>query len=244
MAARNRFDEIPADWSRWPLVRLLPKKLPPIDLRHGQVIWLLTKLGYADSVTRHTFHVYIKSLRKFGIPFGKQQFRTKHGGGKQTIYSFIHIMELALTLSLRIYHVIPDSILKEIIRHRRLLSGYYLKAYSQRYTGAGGPIVIQVKRRKEIELRGVYLDLNIKFSGGRLRSFGPPKLLSPSKALSLFDEAAAPNRRFLPLNISILAEQIAALSVLAPTIRRGPTPQNSPAPKRLDQMFGKKLDLD
>jgi hypothetical protein len=45
---------------------LLPTKLPQITLRHGQVMWLRTKLGYRGTVRRSAFHEYIKSLRKLG----------------------------------------------------------------------------------------------------------------------------------------------------------------------------------
>lgn len=221
MAAKNESVAIPADWSLWPLAHLLPNRLPPIRLRHGQVIWLLTELGFGEGVSRHTFHVYIKSLRKLGIPFGRERFLT---GRRRRLahYSYIQIMELALALSLRVYHVIPNSILKEIVRHRSLLCRFYERAYSRRRSGEGRPIVVHVKNRQRIELRGLFLDLNIKFSGGQLLHFGPLKLLPPAKALSLFGESATPSRRFLPFNLSLLSEQVIALALLAPVIRSGP----------------------
>jgi hypothetical protein len=56
----------------WPLRRLrseadlLPDKLPPIRLRHGQVLWLLTELGYRGTVSKGTFYEYIKSIAQTG----------------------------------------------------------------------------------------------------------------------------------------------------------------------------------
>jgi hypothetical protein len=88
--------------------------------RHGQVMWLLTELGYSDAVSRSTFHEYVKSLRKLGIPFGRMKFQTKHRR-RLADYSYCHVMELAITLSLRVYHVVPDSVLREIIRYRSRL---------------------------------------------------------------------------------------------------------------------------
>ncbi len=41
----------------------LPDRLPPITLRHGQALWLLTELGYRGPVSRSAFYEYIKSLR-------------------------------------------------------------------------------------------------------------------------------------------------------------------------------------
>jgi hypothetical protein len=198
---------------RRPTTHLLPDKIPPIRLGHGEVIRLLTELGFAEGVTRHTFHVYVKSLRRIGIPFGQRiRFRTKTRN-RRAYYDYLQIMEVALALSLRVYHVVPDSILKRIIRHRDVLSRFYQRAYSQRKSGEGSPIVAHIKPLQQLKLRGLFLDLDIQFSGGQLLHFGPPKLLPPSKALVLFDQSTAPSRRFLPLNLSLLAEQVVALAV-------------------------------
>lgn len=213
------------DRSRPPSTQHVPSGLPSITLRHGQVLWLLTKLGFADNVNKHTFHVYIKSLRKLGVPFGRRKFRSERGN-KLARYSYYEIMELALILSLRVYQVIPDSVLKEIARHRALLSKFYHKAYSQRRRARGRPITIAASADRPIEMRGLFLDLNMKFSGGQLAHFGPPKLLSPERALAVLIESTAPSRRFLPLNLSMLSEQIIALMVLAPNVNSGRAPRH------------------
>jgi hypothetical protein len=199
--------------AEWPPARHLPNRPPHIHLGHGQVIWLLTELGFAEGVTRHTFHVYVKSLRQIGIPFGRRiKFRTKTRN-RRAYYDYLQIMELAVALSLRVYHMVPDAILKEIVRYRDVLSRFYQIAYSRRRSGEGSPIIVHVKSRQRLELHGLFLDLNIRFSGGQLLHFGPPRLLPPAKALVLFDESTAPARRFLPLNLSLLAEQVVALAV-------------------------------
>lgn len=64
---------------------LLPDQLQPIRLRHGQVLWLLTELGYRGAVSRGTFYEYIKSLRKLGIPFVMRNFKRKAGGDSPII---------------------------------------------------------------------------------------------------------------------------------------------------------------
>jgi hypothetical protein len=201
----------------------LPATLPQISLRYGQVIWLLTELGYSGAVSRSTFHEYLRSLRKLGIPFGKMKFQTEHGR-RLAEYSYCHVMELAIVLSLRVYHVVPDSVLRGIIHYRGKLYRLYRRAYAERRSGAGRPLVIEEKNRVPIELSGLFLDLNIKFSAGRLVRFGPPKLLSSVETLALFSEGALSGRTSLPLRLSFLAEQVTTLALVAPTIRSGPRP--------------------
>jgi hypothetical protein len=200
---------------------LLPKK-PRIRLRHGQAIWLLTELGYRGAASRDTFYEYIKSLRKLGIPFGREKFVTKHRGRRLAGYSYCHLMELAIALSLRVYHVAPDSVLREIIRYRSRLYRLYRKAYAQRRSGAGAPIAIIGNGQKPVEFRGLFLDLNINFSGGDLVHFGPPSLLSPAEALRRFNESVVSASPFLPMSLSVLSERLIALALRAPDIHSGP----------------------
>jgi hypothetical protein len=194
---------------------------PPIKLRYGQVMWLLTELGYGAGASRNTMHEYLKALRKFGIPFGPVRFQTKH---KKTIaaYSYGHIMELVIVLSLRVYHVIPDSVLKGVAQYRSQLQRMFERAYIERRSGAGRPLLVTTGDHPPVELRGLYLDLDIKFSAGHLVRFGPPKLLSAIEALTLFSESTLTGRTFMPMSLSLLAEQVASLALAAPVIRSGP----------------------
>lgn len=200
---------------------LLPEKLPPIMLRRGQVIWVLTKLGYGAGVSYETFYEYIKSLRKLGIPFefGSDQSRAR----ARARYSYADVMELAITLSLRIYHVVPDALLRQMVQYRPRLQSYYRKAYAARCTGRGSPIHVELSSNKFVDLRGLFLDLGVSFSGGKLVRFGPPKLLSPTEALHLSAQRLQSVQMLLPLNISILAERVVALSSVAPTRSRATT---------------------
>jgi hypothetical protein len=198
-------------------------KRAEIRLRYGQVMWLLTELGYSAGVSKSTLHEYLKALRKLGIPFGRVQFQAKRKR-KLAEFSYCHIMELAIVLSLRVYHVIPDSVLKGIVRYRGQLHKLYKRAYEQRRGGVGTPLVVEAKNHVPIELRGLFLDLNIKFSGGRLLRFGPPRLLSPIQVLDLFGGGASAGQTFLPMNLSLLSEKIVTLALAAPRIHSGPLP--------------------
>jgi hypothetical protein len=209
---------------------VLPSKLPQIKLRYGQVLWLLTELGCGDAVSGNAFHEYMRSLRKIGIPFGHERFQTKHRR-RLAEHSYCHVMELAVALSLRVYHVVPDSILHGVIRYRSQLHRLYRRAYALRRSGLGSPILIKTGTEKPIELRGLFLDLGIQFSGGQLVHFGPPKLLSPYEALRRFSRSTGP---FLPIRLSFLSEHVVVLAQRAPEIHSGP---HASAAKRRPAVF-------
>lgn len=209
----------------------LPTKLPRIRLRHGQALWLLAELGYRGAVSESAFFEYIKSLRKLGIPFGREKFQGK-GSRKLARYSFFHLMELATTLSLRVYHVVPDAVLRGVSRYRGDLYQSYRRAYSQRRRGVGKPILIKVRDKEPIELRGLFLDLNIQFAGGHLVRFGPPKLLSSTDTLAKFSEGTSSDRAFIPLSLSLLSERVVLLAMRALEIHSGP-PKSSISAARL-----------
>ena len=146
MATKTNSQRRLQNWPRLPLQdidNLLPKNSPQIKLRHGQVLWLLTELGYRGAVSDSAFFEYIKSLRKLGIPFGRKRFQTKDRR-KLADYSYCHVMELALTLSLRVYHVVPDTVLRGIVHYRSQLCRFYRRAYAERRSGAGRPTFIRV----------------------------------------------------------------------------------------------------
>jgi hypothetical protein len=131
-------------------------------------------------------------------------------------------MELALACRLRAYHAVPDSALRQLVRHRTRLRRLFRQAYEQRLSGLGAPIKIKSDRYGSVYLRGVFLDLRINFSGGRLISFGPPTLLSPPQAMAVYAYSDLTARVLLPINISFLSEELVNKSLLAPVIRRGP----------------------
>ena len=199
----------------------LPRSLPDIKLHHGEAVWVLARLGFQGAATKSTFYEYIKSLRKFGTPFDRSEYGFARRGLAN--YSYGHLMELALVLTLRVYHVVPDSVLAEVIRSRTNLYRYYRRAYSERSTGIGAAIVLEAANRRPICVRGVFLDLQIDFAGGKLRSFGPPKLLSPFEALSVFVQRDVAARALLPINLSMLSERLVSSALRAPVIRRGPS---------------------
>jgi hypothetical protein len=184
----------------------LPRTLPDIKLNHGQMLWMLSKLGFRGTASESTFREYVKSLRKLGTPFEPRKIGLLRRGHAN--YDYGHLMELVLTLTLRVYHVVPDSLLKQIILNRRSLNRHYRLAYTQRCTGIGAPVTLKRRGRIPISARGVFLDLQIDFSGGRLVKFGPPRSLTPLEALRIFTDSRLAARSLLPINLSLIAEQV------------------------------------
>jgi hypothetical protein len=129
-------------------------------------------------------------------------------------------MELALVQCLRIYHVVPDSILREIDKNREKLRVLYRRAYALRASGEGASATFGTRGAKPIEMRGLFLDLNIRFSGGQMINFGPPKLLSPADTLVRFAKCTQAGEMYLPINLSLLAERVVKLALSAPGKRR------------------------
>jgi hypothetical protein len=186
----------------------LPATLPKIGLRHGEALWVLSSLGFQGNASKSTFYEYIKSLRKLGTPFE----RGKIGYGRRGLanYSYDHLMELALALTMRVYHTVPDTVLTEMVRYRKTLNRCYRRAYIERLSGFDAPIELEANGRKLLTVRGLFLDLQIDFSGGTLTAFGPPKLLSAQDALFVFVEREVAGRALLPINISLLSERLVA----------------------------------
>jgi hypothetical protein len=209
----------------------LPVALPDIELHHGQAVWVLEQLGFRGNASKSTFYEYVKSLRKLGIPFALGQLGYIRRGLAN--YSYCHLMELALACQLRVYHVVPDSVLRRLVKHRARLYRQFRQAYEQRLSGLGTPIQVKTDGHTSIYLRGAFLDLRLNFVGGRLISFGPPILLSPRQALAVYAYSDLTARALLPMNISFLSEELVNLSLRAPLIRRGPiSSRRALAPRR------------
>jgi hypothetical protein len=198
-------------------------ELAAIGLTHGRAMWVLNQLGFAEGVSPTTFNYYIKSLRKLGIPFlpGENRFWS----GRLARYSYHHLMELALALTLRVYGAVPDSILEGIVNNRKALNAIYEDSYLDR----DREITFEIRderqgRQHRILARGHYLDLNLEFAGGQLLNFGPPQLIDTHAALTIFVERRSAGRAFLPIAISQLSDDVVRLAHGAPYIRRGPRP--------------------
>jgi hypothetical protein len=190
-----------------------------IALTHGQALWVLRELGFSEGSSAATFNDYIKSLRKLGSPFERGKLGFKRRGLAN--YTYYHLMELALVLTVRVYYVVPDAVLREIVRHREQLYQLYRRAHTA-HSKAAAPITVALPGHNAFEISGLFLDLGLKFSAGRLVSFGPPRLLEPFEALRAFAKSDQVARALLPINLSTLADRVISAAIRAPIIKRGP----------------------
>jgi hypothetical protein len=194
--------------------------VPDIELTHGRAVWVFGALGFSDGVSSRTFNYYIKSLRKLGIPFVRGEAGL--GTSKLARYSYNHMMELGLALTLRVYGILPDPIVAGLIQFRQELYPLYLQAYVDASEGVGAPVWIQGRRPEKFRMSGVYVDLQIRYVRGQILEFGPPRAMPPFDALQLFATAQRPGSPHVPFNLSALALDVVDSAKRAPNIRRGP----------------------
>jgi hypothetical protein len=191
--------------------------IPELALTHGQTIWLMTELGLHQGVSRTTFNYYIKSLRKLGIPFDKGKGQSQ--GHRHVTYDFEDLMELTVALLLRVYGTLPDSVLAGLRNFRSELRPVYRLAYCD-CAKTTFPLAQVEAGQRRLSVNGVFLDLNIRYSAGRMIAFGPPRVLSAFEAIATFARAGIPARSYLPLNVTAIAEMIVLHTRTLPSARR------------------------
>jgi hypothetical protein len=216
MNTRRRKSRSRAHQAGPPFAHAVP--LSEIALTHGRALWVLRQLGFGRGA-ESTFKYYVKSLRRLGVPFAPDD--SKKWAGRLAFYSYEHLVELSLALTLRTYGILPDAVLGGLVRYRSRLHAIYREAYEQRHRVTKISVHSSRPQPRFIEVLGVYLDLQMKFSGRQLVSFGPPRLVRPWVALQEFVDTSDSSRPVLPVHISALAAQIAELAIRAPQIRRG-----------------------
>jgi hypothetical protein len=198
--------------------------LPRLALTHGQTIWVLSELGFHHGVSTSTFNHYVKSLRRLDVPFGRGKGQSE--GRRRITYDFEELIELALALLLRVYGVLPDRVVEGLRTFREALRPIYRQAYFELSEHRYPPARVSAESGRLVELTGLYLDLNIRYSACQMLEFGPPKAISPFEAVLLYAQAEVPARSYLPLNLSAVADMIVARTrTLPPPKRRGRSPK-------------------
>lgn len=197
--------------------KLTSALVPDLSLSYGQVVWVLEEAGFSAGAPDITFQHYIKSLRKIGLPFRRGEPGLDHG--RLAHYSFDPLMDLAVALHLRVYGTLPDPVAEGLITARTTLHGFYRRAYLEHATGLGARIEVAAQGRAGFAMSGVWLDLRLRYAGGRCLGFGPPRILSPFEALRVFATAEEAARAHPPFNLSELAVRLVEASLRCPGMR-------------------------
>ncbi len=197
--------------------KLTSALVPDLSLSYGQVVWVLEAAGFSAGAPDLTFRHYIKSLRKLGLPFRRGEPGLDHGRLAQ--YAFDHLMDLGVALHLRVYGTLPDPVAEGLIAARVTLHGFYRRAYLEHATGLGTRTEVTAQGRAGFAMHGVWLDLRVRYAGGRCLGFGPPRLLSPFEALRAFATAEETVRTQPPFNLSELAARLVTAALQCPPMR-------------------------
>ncbi len=190
-----------------------------LALSHGQARWVLDYLGLHAGEDVQTFDAYIKSLRRDGVPFARDELGV--GPGHNLKYRYSHMMELAVALALRTQGVLSRDIVGLLAFHRTLLRSHYRRAWLERESGVGAPRKVVIEGITERRISGAYLTLELGYNSYGVLMMMEPKLIDPVDA---FDHYMGLHRLVYPrppLPISQIAEDIVRLAEGVPEIKRG-----------------------
>jgi hypothetical protein len=194
-------------------------RIKSLTLSHGQARWVLNCLGLHAGGDTQTFDAYLKSLRRDGVPFARDELGV--GAGHNLTYRYPHLMELAVALALRTQGILSRDIVGLLAFHRTLLRSHYRRAWLERQCELGAPKKVVIADKTERKILGVYLNLELEYNSyGALRMI-EPKLIDPAEA---FDHYMGHHQQVYPrppLPISQIAEDIVRLAEGAPEIKRG-----------------------
>jgi hypothetical protein len=194
-------------------------RIDRLALTHGQARWVLHHVGLYAGDDERKFDAYIKSLRRDGVPFAREELGV--GAGYNLTYGFPHLMELAVALALRTQGILSRHIVALLAENRSILRPCYRQAWMDRNSGLGAPRSVEIEGSGQTQIAGTYLDLSLTYSPQGFLRFAQPVLLDPVQA---FDSYMAFHRLVYPrppLPISQIAEGIVQLAESAPEIKRG-----------------------
>lgn len=181
-----------------------------VTLPLGRTLALLMELGLSSGVSDVTFREYVKGLRRLGIPFPKG---TRGPGGGRVAYGLGDLMELAVALTLRVYGVLPDTVVADLRRHRDLLRATFARAASSREVALLPAARIIAAGEPDLVVDGLFLDLDLRYEFGRVARLGTPRAVTAYEAVQAYGNATRWDRACLPLDLTGLARRISRTPV-------------------------------
>ena len=137
-------------------------RIDRLALSHGQARWVLSYLGLHAGEDEKTFDAYIKSLRRDGVPFARDELGV--GAGHNLTYGYPHLMELAVALALRTQGILSRHIVALLAQHRSILRSHYRRAWLERNTGLGASREVVIDGTTERRISGTYLALHLDYT--------------------------------------------------------------------------------
>jgi hypothetical protein len=191
--------------------------IPELRLAHAQALWILARLGFRSGGSFLTFHGYVKSVRRYGVPFSPEELV----GGRPNNYEYRyeHLIELAVALSFRLHRVLPWDVVNVLVKHRLELRSIYRRAYVERETGAGQPICVTISGGERFYAKGLFLDLNFSYVDDRLVSVSGPRALTPAEALHAYLSQRPGSQIRPPIALSEIASELIELTRDIPGVR-------------------------
>ena len=192
---------------------------PNFNLSHGQAVFVLQHLFDGNASSGSAFNSYIKYLRRAGIPFDADELGV--GAGTNVVYAYEHLMELSVALFLKSQAILPKDVVQLLANLRDELRPIYQLAWTERDTGLGAPIWVRTGKSKKFRLKGVYLDLQLRYTEGNFLTTLGPSALGPAGYIGAV--GTQHRRQYFrdPIPLSELAEDVVRLAEAAPEIKRG-----------------------
>ena len=192
---------------------------PNFNLSHGQAVFVLQHLFDGNASSGSAFNSYIKYLRRAGIPFDANELGV--GAGTNVVYAYEHLMELSVALFLKSQAILPKDVVQLLANLRDELRPIYQLAWTERDTGLGAPIWVRTGKSKKFRLKGVYLDLQLRYTEGNFLTTLGPSALGPAGYIGAV--GTQHRRQYFrdPIPLSELAEDVVRLAEAAPEIKRG-----------------------
>jgi hypothetical protein len=195
------------------------REVPPLNLSHGQALWVLENMGFRTGDTPTAFNAYLMGLRRAGLPFAEGELG--QGPGHNVTYRFEHLMELTVALALRAQAILPRDVVNVLAQSRPRLRQIYRRAWTDRKSGLGAPEWIVPGKQPRFQLQGIYLDLRLMHVETGFFLHASPIALGPGQYIGRASTKNILQHMRDPLPISDMAEKIVELAAGAPEVRRG-----------------------